>query len=143
MKFKTRKEGFYQMLMLFFCLFVIGTLIIGFRSDIFLSDILVIMGSFVLIVALMSLLVAYTYYRIENGFFFYRSGFLNGKIAIERIREIVVGKTLWAGNKPAMASKGLIIKYDKYEELYISPYTNEQFVTEILKHKPNIKIVRY
>ena len=67
---------------------------------------------------------------------------MNGKIEISRIHEIVVGKTLWAGNRPAMASKGLIIKYDKYEDLYISPDTNEKFITEILKHKPDIKIIR-
>ena len=44
--------------------------------------------------------------------------------------------------KPATALKGLIIKYNKYDEIYISPKTNESFVAEILKLNPEVKINR-
>jgi hypothetical protein len=64
----------------------------------------------------------------------YRSGPFHGKIRIESITEIVKGKTLWVGFKPATSGKGLIIKYNKYDEIYISPKT------KILELNYNIKI---
>lgn len=70
----------------------------------------------------------------------YRSGPFNGKINTDRITEIIKGKTLWVGFRPATARKGLIIKYDKYNELYISPKTNETFIAKILELNSGIKI---
>jgi hypothetical protein len=70
----------------------------------------------------------------------YKSGPLRGKISIDRITEIVKGKTLWVGIKPATARKGLIVKYDKYNEIYISPKTNDSFIDKILELNKNIKI---
>ncbi len=70
----------------------------------------------------------------------YKCGPLRGKIKLNRIREIVKGKTLWVGLKPATSRKGLIIKYDKFEEIYISPETNESFIRKILELDHTIKI---
>ena len=53
-----------------------------------------------------------TSYKITKKYFKYRSGPIRGKIELSRIKEIIKGKTLWTGLKPATASKGLIIKYD-------------------------------
>ena len=49
----------------------------------------------------------------------YRSGPIHGKIKADRIKEIVRGKTLWSGLKPALSRKGLIIRYDTYNEIYV------------------------
>lgn len=81
-----------------------------------------------------------THYQLTKTELIYRSGPLKGKIRLDEIREIVTGKTLYAGMKPATASKGLIIRYGKYDEIYISPMTNESFVKEILKRNPQILI---
>lgn len=70
----------------------------------------------------------------------YKSGPISGKIEIERIKEIVKGKSLCSGLKPAIARNGLIIKYDKYEEIYISPKTNNTFIVKILELNKDIKI---
>ncbi len=70
----------------------------------------------------------------------YKCGPLSGKIELNRIREIVKGKTLWVGFKPATSRKGLIVKYDKYEEIYISPESNESFIQKILELDSTIKI---
>ena len=78
----------------------------------------------------------------ENGLV-YRSGPIRGKISIDRITEIVKGKTLWVGLKPATAGNGLIVKYDKYNEIYISPDTNELFVEKILELNEQIKITEW
>ncbi|WP_127844130.1 PH domain-containing protein [Psychroflexus aestuariivivens] len=71
----------------------------------------------------------------------YKSGFISGCISIDEIREIIVGKTLWVGLRPATARHGLIVKYQKYEQIYITPLTNEKFIDTILKLNPEIKIV--
>ena len=84
-----------------------------------------------------------TSYQLTNTLLKYRSGPMSGQIEIERIREIEVGKTLWVGLKPATARKGLIIKYDKYNEIYISPATNDLFIEHLLKLNKGIKITTY
>lgn len=82
-----------------------------------------------------------THYKLsqEDGLL-YRSGPFYGKIKIDRITEIIKGKTLWVGLKPATSRKGLIIKYDKYNEIYISPKTNDNFIEKLLELKSDIKI---
>lgn len=83
-----------------------------------------------------------TSYELDSHYLTYKSGPIKGKVKMESIREIVVGKTLWAGLKPATAVHGIIIRYNKHDEIYISPLSNEHFVKEILKLNPNIKVIR-
>lgn len=83
-----------------------------------------------------------TFYELNGTYLAYRSGPLRGKIKIESIKEIVIGETLWVGYRPATSRKGLIIKYETYSDIYISPNTNELFIEKILTLNPNIKIVR-
>ena len=83
-----------------------------------------------------------TWYKLTEEVLIYKKGPIKGEIAIKDIHTIVVGKNLWVGYRPATARKGLIIKYLKYDEIYISPDSNEGFVEEILKIKPAIKIER-
>ena len=81
-----------------------------------------------------------TGYELKEDLLLYHSGPIKGKIKISTIHTIVKGKTLWVGFKPATAKYGLIIQYGKYDQIYISPKTNEQFIAEILKQNPEIKI---
>jgi membrane protease YdiL (CAAX protease family) len=81
-----------------------------------------------------------TKYELNDQFLYYKCGPFGGKIALASINEIIVGKTLWVGLKPATARKGLLIKYNKYDEIYISPRTNESFVKSILSLKSDIKV---
>lgn len=81
-----------------------------------------------------------TWYTIHQNYLSYKSGFIKGKIPIENIREIQVGKTMWSGLKPATATRGVIIMYNRYDEIYLSPKTNEAFTAYILAINPNIKV---
>lgn len=81
-----------------------------------------------------------TYYKIEKKELKYRSGFIRGKIEISNINEIVKGKTKWSGIKPALARNGLIIKFNKYDEVYIAPQNNEELISDLMKLNPEIKI---
>lgn len=81
-----------------------------------------------------------THYIITPTDIIYKCGFINGKIEIYSIKEIVKGKTMHVGFKPALATKGLIIKYNKFDDIYISPETNDTFIEAVLKINPDIKI---
>jgi hypothetical protein len=70
----------------------------------------------------------------------YRSGFVRGKIDILSVKEILKGKTMWSGLKPALATKGLVIKYNKYDEIYVAPESNDEMISDLLKINPEIKI---
>lgn len=82
-----------------------------------------------------------TSYRIEAGKLFYRSGFLRNSIAIHDMDKIIKGTTMWTGSKPALAENGLIIKYNKFDEIYLAPENNEELIAGLLKINPKIKVV--
>lgn len=93
-----------------------------------------------LVVAFLLWIYFGTEYELTEKELKYRSGPIRGQIEIKNIKEIIKGKSLWSGLKPAMARNGLIVKYGKYDEIYISPKTNDKFVDKILEINENIKI---
>lgn len=82
-----------------------------------------------------------TYYKIENGVLYYHSGFLKGQVNISSMKEIAKGKTMWAGIKPALAAKGLIIKFNLSDKVYVAPENNDEMVADLLKENSQIKII--
>ncbi|CAN5316271.1 hypothetical protein BH23BAC2_BH23BAC2_20870 [soil metagenome] len=81
-----------------------------------------------------------TYYVLEDDHLVYHNGPFNGKIPIKSIRKIIKDKTLWVGYRPATARKGVIVKYQKYDEIYFSPEDNETFIEALLKLNPGIEV---
>ena len=81
-----------------------------------------------------------TSYLLTKEHLIYKSGPIRGKINIANIKEVEVNKTLYVGIKPALARKGLIIKYNQYNEIYISPNTNTSFVKKLLELNAEIKV---
>jgi|TARA_R110000782_G_scaffold270486_1_gene372012 hypothetical protein len=81
-----------------------------------------------------------TSYLLTKEHLIYKSGPIRGKINIADIREVEANKTLYVGIKPALARKGLIIKYNQYDEIYLSPNTNESFIKKLLELNVGIKI---
>ena len=140
MTFKSKKDSLFTMTILGLNAFLIGITIYGFITGELEKDdywtLIPILG----VVVLLFWIFFGTNYQLTKNELIYRCGPIKGKIKINRITEITKGKTLWVGLKPATSRKGLIIKYDKYNEIYISPNTNESFITELLKLKSDIKI---
>ncbi len=101
------------------------------------------LGNLILLAVIANLLWIYfgTRYELKDGFLYWRQAFIRGKIEIRSIRKIQKGKTMLVAIRPATAQKGLIIKYNMYDEIYITPNTSELFIEEILKLNPNIEIV--
>ncbi len=140
MKFKSRKDILFSIFTFGFSSVMIGLLVYKYffikeKSSFIFADILII-----LVVVLLLWVYFDTAYELNNNELKYKSGPFRGKIAINRIKEIYIGKTLWSGFKPATARNGLLIKYDKFEEIYISPKTNETFIEKILEYNNKIKI---
>ena len=140
MKFSSRKSVFFRILILG-CVGLLTIFpVLGVSSGwIGQRDFWILIPFSVMITFLLWLYLG-TNYQLTAAELIYRSGPFRGKIRIEEIREIVTGKTLYAGFKPATSEKGLIIKYNKYDEIYISPDSNETFIAEILKRNPEILI---
>jgi len=139
MKFKSRKDIFFRIFTLVFCGFFFGIIFVRIffegKYEFMWIDILLL-----LVGGLLLWLYFGTEYELTQSELKYKSGPLRGKIALEKISEIIKGKTMWTGIKPATAKNGLIIKYGKYNEIYISPNTNDTFVSKILELKNDIKI---
>ncbi len=83
-----------------------------------------------------------TKYKIENNHLYYKSAFLKGKIDVQSIHELVIGRTMWIGIKPALATKGIIVKYNEFDEIYIAPESNEELVQDLININSSIKILK-
>jgi hypothetical protein len=82
-----------------------------------------------------------TYYIIKDDKIYYKSAFIKGAISISIIHEVEKNKGLYSGSiKPALSMKGLILKYNRYDDMYISPEKPDEFIGELLKINPDIKL---
>jgi hypothetical protein len=80
-----------------------------------------------------------TEYFIEDGRLLYVSGPFRGKIDIISIREIRVASSWkFIGMKPALSTNGLIVSYNSYDELFISPEDKKAFIAELQRYNPAI-----
>ncbi len=94
------------------------------------------------IVALLIWILLDTKYILKENKIFYNSGPFRGTIAIKSIRKIQhhSGIIVPVTFKPALNTKGLIIHYNSFDDIYISPKQEELFLEELLKVNPNIQI---
>jgi hypothetical protein len=79
-----------------------------------------------------------TSYEIESSIIKIRSGPLRSPIKIQDIHTIIVGETLSSGFRPALSMNGCIIRYERWNEIYISPENLDLFNEELLKINPTI-----
>jgi hypothetical protein len=141
MKFTSRKDTLFSVVFGSVCLLMLGVVVLAFVDNLSLTGLLVVVGTSVLVIGLMLWIYLATYYEINNDILHYRSGPLKGNIAISEINTIIRGKTLWVGIKPATARKGLIINYERFNEIYISPEREALFLKMLLAQNPSIKII--
>lgn len=137
--YKASKKGFYKYVMLFITILPVILFVVDSKE--FLAKPAGIVVLFA-VIALLYWIYFDTYYKIENNTLYYKTAFLKGEIAINTIKEINAGKTLYAGYKPAVGIKGLIIKFEKYNEIYIAPKSNDEMIADLLKLNPDIRITK-
>ena len=83
-----------------------------------------------------------TKYILKENKIFYNSGPFRGSIAIDSIKKIThhSGIIVPVTFKPALNTKGLIIHYNSYDDIYISPKQEDLFLEELLKINSNIEV---
>ncbi len=97
----------------------------------------------ILIVIALIWILLDTKYILKENKIFYNSGPFRGTITIENIRKIEhhSGIIVPVTFKPALNTKGLIIHYNIFDDIYISPKQEVLFLEELLKVNPNIAII--
>jgi hypothetical protein len=142
MKLFASSKNYYSAALMW--IIAIGLLIVVFikKPDaqepsiyIFYAIILPIVGSLIWI-------LLDTKYILKENKIFYNSGPFRGIITIENIRKIEhhSGVIVPVTFKPALNTKGLIIHYNSFDDIYISPKQEDLFLEELLKINPNIEI---
>lgn len=125
---------------------VIALLITPFIPDFGEENLTVEIIGFIIIYAVSGLLIWIlldTKYRINKKDFYYYCGPFRGNIAIDKIRKIERWNKWYVTStmKPALDSDGLIIYYEKFDDIYISPKNKENFIKMLLEINPNIEVV--
>lgn len=141
MKFKSRKDLLNSSIISLTIIFLVGIVpFIWLDNEIITIQKLIGSSVIILISVLLAWIFWGTNYTLTQEKIKINSGPVKFNMRIENISEIIVHTTLWVGWKPATAMNGMIIKYNRFDEIYISPKTNEIFVREILKINPKIKV---
>lgn len=131
-KFKAKVDMWFYFVVILVVIFSLGLVI---------TTEIAAVGVGLFTIGLMLWILFDTGYAISEKYLHYKSAFLRGKIPLDKIRKLEVGKTLWVGIKPAMAVKGIIISY-QYEEVYVAPIDNEKLISALLIVNPNIEVIR-
>ncbi len=103
----------------------------------------IVIGINVLTMLLLLSIMFKTEYKIKDKFLYWQSGPFYGKIDIKSIRKIehhdgIFVPTVW---KPALSQIGLIITYNKYDDIYISPEKESKFIDNLVQINPEIEII--
>ncbi|WP_210489844.1 PH domain-containing protein [Rufibacter aurantiacus] len=81
-----------------------------------------------------------THYLISGETLQYRCGPLHGTIPIRQIREVKQNQYLWAGLRPALGLHGLVINYNRWDTIYLSPAQKEAFLNALQQVNPQIVV---
>jgi energy-coupling factor transporter transmembrane protein EcfT len=139
-RFLSSKSTFTYIFLWAIVLFMIVVLYLGIKEN----------GVSIIPIVIVSLVISFllwvlldTRYVIKNHFLLYRSGPIRGRINIEQIQKIKRHSGLYVPVtlKPALDTKGFIITYNKYDDLFISPIKSDLFLEELMKINPKIEIV--
>ncbi|UYW01203.1 PH domain-containing protein [Flavobacterium agricola] len=126
MKVKSKRDPYIVFIILGFIVFFASVVISeikikGWNTTMFID--------IVILVIMLAFLVCcyFITYTVTPKFISYRIAFFYEEIPLNSIRSIEIGTTMWAGFKPAFARKGLIIRYNTYDEVYISRVNKRYF----------------
>lgn len=138
--FKSRKDNFFTIVILgTIGILLITTISFWLDSNSTLFAVLntVICGA---ISALLLWMFYGTGYTLSSHSLHYFSGPIKGSIKIDDIKTLEIGQTKYVGLKIATARKGIVVHYNKYDEIYISPSDNDIFAKALAISNPNIII---
>lgn len=141
MVFKSTVSNLNKYVYIFIILFLLILTIPALFDENFVELMII---SFIQMVFILFLFWTYktTFYTIKESDLFWKSGPFHGKIDIKKINKIehhngILVPTLW---KPALSHTGLIITYNKYDDIYISPEKQQEFIITLQQINSNITI---
>ena len=142
MKFKSRKNIIFQLMTLFF--FGISSFSIYRIFSGGIENYEFEMAEILLLLCTLYILWTYfgTQYELNKTELIYKSGLIRGKIKIESINEVETNKNVWAGIRPATAINGILVKYKKYDDVFISPKNEERFISKLLELNTKITVTK-
>lgn len=92
-----------------------------------------------IILVLIGLMIQKTEYTISENTLNVKSGFLvNKKIDAKTIRKIENSKSIISA--PALSRDRILLRYNRFDDILISPKEKEQFVKHLLTINPDIEV---
>lgn len=114
-----------------------------FNKSFGIAEIIISLTCFLPLVLLMFDIYKRTYYEVKNGVLTCRSSVFVKRIPVDKIASIVKSNSPIVGWRLALAQKGLIITYNRFDEVYISPENVQEFCAYLKQLNPNIRIQLY
>jgi len=133
MRFETKRDYSLPLIFLFVALVYTGIAIYTVIRDGDYTIVWTFMGVLILLASFFILIIKTTFFVLEPEQLICHSLFFKRKIPYSTIRKIEKQKGLYAGLKMSTALKGLVIYYNQYDDLLISPEKEEEFIDEIKK----------
>lgn len=75
----------------------------------------------------------------ENELIVKSTWIVNERIALSKITKIEKSNSILSS--PALSLDRVLVRYNKYDEILISPKERQSFIDELLKINPNIEVV--
>lgn len=92
-----------------------------------------------IILVLIGLMIQKTEYTISENALNVKSGFLvNKRIDVKSIRKIENTKSIISA--PALSRDRILLIYNKFDDIQISPKEKEEFIKHLLSINPNIEV---
>jgi energy-coupling factor transporter transmembrane protein EcfT len=131
MLFRAKKDYTFLIVFLFVLLLYSG---ISLFTIIYEDDYSVIWVFLIVLTFLALLFISIyktTYFRLDQHNLFCKSLIFKKEIPYSSIRKVEKQQGIYAGVKFSTAWKGIIVHYNKYDELLISPENEEIFIAKI------------
>lgn len=125
---------------LMFALLVVFPLVNG---EFGIMEVILILTCFLPILFLNIDIYRRTYYYIKGRTLYCRSSVFLKKVEVDKIASIVKANAPISGWRLALNQKGLIITYNRFDEIYISPRDPKAFCRHLKDMNPAIRIEGY
>ncbi|NDA97893.1 MAG: hypothetical protein EBY31_01645 [Flavobacteriia bacterium] len=128
MRFKTKVDWFYKSIILFLlAVFIVGEVSIYQNKNTFEAIIFGLI--FLLIISFLIAAIFTTHFTFESDHLLCKYSFWKIKIQYATIKKIERQESiLYGGWKMSTAAKGLIVHYNSYDELLITPENEDEFI---------------
>ena len=144
--FQSKRDSWLIILLLSALLFILVVpVFFGIQQDeltaVQLVPTIIVLGA---VSGLLAWILLDTRYVIRDAQLFYYSGPLRGTIKIDTVRKIETDNSFLKGNtmKPSLSTKGFVIYYNKFDDIFISPKDQEGFLKQMLLINPDIEFKR-